>query len=341
MTTGTTSEKDPVDFVVTWVNSDDPEWRTRRDAARLAHGLPISEGGASEVRHREWGLFRYWFRSVERYCPWVRRIHVVLAGDAPSWLDTEHPKLNLIPDQTLLGHDIDVFNSHAVESRLPHIDGLSEKFVYFNDDFYIGQPLTPDYFFPGGLPYGVNVPTILADGDDRAHAMLNASGLINRHFTRSQYWRQLAAKTLRPASGTMLARVPLFFASTYIPPVSDPHVGMPFLRTVIEEAFAAEPEAIEAARTAVFRSARDVAPLYYASMWHLATGKYTARSKHALGAYFSLSDDVTSVVDAISAGRHPQICINDAQVTDVDSVQGALVTAFQDRLPRPSSFERQ
>lgn len=329
---------DPIDFVVSWVNSDDPDWKRRRNAARRASGLSY-DSGASDVRHRDWGLFRYWFRAVERYCPWVNKIHVVHAGAPPVWLDTTNPRLNLLTDASLLDHDVDVFNSHAIESRLHKIPGLTEKFVYFNDDFYIGRELEPDFFFPGGLPYGVNVPTILADGDDRAHAMLNASGLINRHFTRREYWRQVARKSVRPASGTMLIRLPLFLASSVIPPVTDPHVGMPFLRSIVEEAFSAEPVPIAAASRAVFRSAVDVAPLYYASMWHFAKGAYTARSKKALGSYFSVASDLEKITSAIRSGRLPQFCVNDAAIEDMDVRQEALATAFQERFPHASSFE--
>lgn len=331
---------EPIDFVVSWANSDDPDWRARRDAARKRLGRAVDIDGASDVRHRDWGLFQFWFRAVEEFCPWVNKIYVVHAGAPPEWLDATHPKIRLIPDESLLEHDVDVFNSHAIESQLHRIPGLSEKFVYFNDDFYIGRRLSPEFFFPKGLPYGVNVPTILADGDDRAHAMLNASGLVNRHFTRSEYWRNVVRKTLRPASGAMLARLPLFLASSVIPPVTDPHVGMPFLRSVVEEAFAAEPGALEAASRAVFRSAVDVAPLYYASMWHLAKGAYTARSKKALGRYFSLSSDMNQIVAAIRTGRFPQFCLNDATVDDMDARRETLFETFQERFSRVSSFER-
>lgn len=333
------ASSEPIDFVVSWVNSDDPEWRARRNEARRRFGLTADEGGASDVRHRDWGLFRFWFRAVDQFCPWVRKIHVVHAGSPPDWLDTDHHRLQLVPDGSLLDHGLDVFNSHAIESRIHTIPGLSERFVYFNDDFYIGRSLSPEFFFPEGLPYGVNVPTILADGDDRAHAMLNASGLINKHFTRNEYWRTVAKKTLRPASGAMLLRAPLFLASSVIPPVTDPHVGMPFLKSLVAEAFAAEPAALEAASRATFRSAVDVAPMYFASMWHLARGAYTARSKRSLGSYFSLADDVGLITTAISSGRVAQLCINDAPVADVNERGQALAEAFRARFPLRSSFE--
>ena len=41
------------------------------------------------------------------------------------------------------------FNSHAIESQLHHIDGLSEHFLYLNDDVFFGRPVDPELFFHG------------------------------------------------------------------------------------------------------------------------------------------------------------------------------------------------
>lgn len=330
---------EPIDFVITWVNDQDRDWQHRRAVA--AGETADSLGDASDIRYRDWGLLKYWFRSVEAYCPWVRRVHLVTDTRLPDWLDTDHPRLNVVDGRTLKGADVNTFSSRSIEARLHEIDGLSEQYVYFNDDFFIGRPLPPDFFFRRGLPYGVNVPTILADGDYRAHAMLHASGLINRHFRRRDYLRTMLRRSLRPSSGRELMRIPLFFACSRIPPVTDTHVGIPLLKSVVTEAYAAEPEAVEQARRTVFRSRNETAPIYYATMWHLATGKYFARSKKAIGTYFSLAhSSLTDVVTAIEGDGYPQFCLNDGEVGDVEGTKTAVVRAFERKLPTASSFER-
>ena len=107
----------PTDFVIPWVDGDDPGWRQAFAAARrAANGCDSgnrsksgneSEGGngnenrnasnedASEIRYRDWRTLRYWFRGVERFAPWVRRIHFITWGHLPAWLDTAHPKLHV------------------------------------------------------------------------------------------------------------------------------------------------------------------------------------------------------------------------------------------------------
>ena len=38
------------------------------------------------------------------------------------------------------------FNSHAIELNLHRIPGLAPAFLYFNDDFFLGQRAFPDDF---------------------------------------------------------------------------------------------------------------------------------------------------------------------------------------------------
>ena len=41
------------------------------------------------------------------------------------------------------------FSSSAIEANLHRIEGLSEKFLYFNDDTFLGEPIWPNDFYSG------------------------------------------------------------------------------------------------------------------------------------------------------------------------------------------------
>ena len=73
----------PVDFVVLWVDGNDPKLRAKRRAA-----LPQNDGqkeeAADEARFRDFDVFRYWFRAVERYAPWVHRVYLVTDEQKPA-----------------------------------------------------------------------------------------------------------------------------------------------------------------------------------------------------------------------------------------------------------------
>ncbi len=67
--------ENPIDFVITWVDGQDKSWRRQRDSYSHTEGEDDSE-----VRYRDWGILRYWFRGVEQFAPWVRTIHFVTWG---------------------------------------------------------------------------------------------------------------------------------------------------------------------------------------------------------------------------------------------------------------------
>ena len=67
-----------IDFVITWVDGNDLEWK-REKAARMRHtDMDISVNADDrKERYRDWDNLRYWFRGMEKYAPWVRKVHFV------------------------------------------------------------------------------------------------------------------------------------------------------------------------------------------------------------------------------------------------------------------------
>ena len=79
-----------IDFVVTWVNMDDPEWQN--EFAKYSGNSNNTKNGVSKARFRDYGFLKYWFRGIEKFAPWVRKIHFVTSGQKPEWLDENNPK---------------------------------------------------------------------------------------------------------------------------------------------------------------------------------------------------------------------------------------------------------
>ena len=140
-----------VDFVIIWVDGNDPEWRREKNEYK---GVLTREEDDSEHRYRDWDNLQYWFRGVEKFCPWVRTIHFVTWGHLPKWLNTDNPKLHIVNHRDYIPAEyLPTFSSHTIELNLHRIEGLSERFVYFNDDMFIIKPTTEmDFFRNGKLP---------------------------------------------------------------------------------------------------------------------------------------------------------------------------------------------
>lgn len=180
-----TEEDYPVDFVVTWVDGGDPEWLAEKN--RYMPDNAVTKMNNPSARYRDWDLFRYWFRGVETYAPWVRNVYLVTWGHVPAWLNLDHPKLRVVRHKEFIPEEyLPTFNSNAIECNLWRINGLSEHFVYFNDDMYVTNPIRKTDFFYNGLPKHCGIARPLhayATVGSWEHMILNDVGLINSSFS--------------------------------------------------------------------------------------------------------------------------------------------------------------
>lgn len=148
----------PVDVVYTWVDGEDPSWRESKERAMAGvEGSPFIHAlGTNKSRFHSRDELRYSMRSLSMYAPFVRHVYLVTAGQTPPWLNTSCDRLTVVNHKELFGDvgKLPTFNSHAIESRLHHIEGLSEHYLYVNDDVFFGRYISPKLFFaPNGLSY--------------------------------------------------------------------------------------------------------------------------------------------------------------------------------------------
>ena len=137
----------PVDAVYLWVDGEDAHWR---ETFHQYSKEPLANqyGGASQERFRQIEELRYSLRSLDMFAPWIRKVYVVTAGQRPSFLVADD-RLVFI-DHSAIAHDagcLPTFNSDAISSWISRIDGLSEHFLYVNDDMFFGRSVQPDLFF--------------------------------------------------------------------------------------------------------------------------------------------------------------------------------------------------
>ncbi len=143
----------PVDVVYTWVDQSDPAWMEKRELAATGYGRMedprLCLDGIREKEFETLDELRFSLRSLSRYAGFVRKIFIVTDDQVPVWLNRFHTKIELVSHREIFGKQgkRPCFNSHAIESRLHHIPGLAEHFLYFNDDFFLGRPVTAADFF--------------------------------------------------------------------------------------------------------------------------------------------------------------------------------------------------
>lgn len=147
-------DMEKIDLVYLWVDGNDPEWQMKKQRVLIERGENPDPQALSKGRFVDNEELKYSLRSVELYAPWVNRIFIVTDDQIPAWLNTEHPKIQMVSHRDILPAEyLPTFNSHALEISLTNIEGLSERFLLANDDTFFAQPTTPDFFYtPQGLP---------------------------------------------------------------------------------------------------------------------------------------------------------------------------------------------
>ncbi|MGN6613152.1 MAG: Stealth CR1 domain-containing protein [Angustibacter sp.] len=182
----------PVDVVYTWVDGGDPAWRERMLRARAEEeGRQYHPEAAAENRYMDREELRYSLRSLQMYAPWVNHVYIVTDDQVPPWLRAEHPGLTIIDHRDIFDdHSVlPVFNSNAIISRLHHIEGLNEHYLYLNDDMFFGRDVRPEQFFhasgvarlfPARLHRPFGAPTV----EEGPHFNLtrNIRALLEREF---------------------------------------------------------------------------------------------------------------------------------------------------------------
>lgn len=153
-TIGPNTDLSPIDAVITWVDGSDPA-----HAQRLADYLADIGGqrpqSAHPTRFNDAGELDYCLSSIFRFAPWIRHIHLVTDRQRPAWLDrlqgTRYAERIKVVDHRDIfhGHEqvLPTFNSRAIISMLWRIPDLAERWLYFNDDFVLLQPIEPTDFF--------------------------------------------------------------------------------------------------------------------------------------------------------------------------------------------------
>lgn len=336
--------REKIDFVVTWLDSSDPQWQADYVKYKSAR-----TGRTESARFRDWGLFKYWFRAVEKYAPWVNKIYIVTNGKFPEWINKNNPKLVLvkhsdyIPDRLL-----PTFNSITIEMFMHLIPGLSEHFVYFNDDFYLNGPIEPCYYFKNGLPCDSNCESILnvpiytkEDKFGTYVSILVDIGVINAHFSRFQTIRQDWKKWFGLHIGwrnyllhLCLGRSKRFVGFKWR------HFETPFLKSTFEEVWEAEPNLLENSCTR-FREEVTLNP-YIFRYWQLASNRFWPVKLNS-GKYIAMINKHKEQISrSFNDPNIKSLCLNDVPNCTEDEFQDMvnyIQILFENKHPEKSSFE--
>jgi hypothetical protein len=311
----------PIDVVYAWVDGDDPVWQEKQEQVRAQlegrtvdfHPTSIAPG-----RFRSRDEIRYSLRSLQMFAPWVRNVYIVTDDQVPEWLDTSAPGLCVVDHRELFkGALLPTFNSHVISSYLHRIEGLSEHFLYLNDDVLFGRAVGPQHFFtPAGqarvFPSTTRRPFGEASADHalQVHVAQNIRRILEREYgvTISRAVQHTPVALLR----SELARLEDIFAEE-------------FART----------------RRSQFRSEADIAPGLLFHYYSQIVGVGVASKIDYK--YVNVGDSQQEAgLRTLLRRRHKDVfCLNDSVVPGKTPSSDAVVREFlENYLPVRSTFER-
>ncbi|GGW97184.1 exopolysaccharide phosphotransferase [Streptomyces chartreusis] len=309
----------PVDAVYTWVDGDDPAMAAKRRAHQALSDNVIAPRETGASRYTDHDELRYALRSLEMYAGFVRHVYLVTDSQLPAWLDPDAEGLTVVDHREILPADaLPVFNSHAIESRLHHIRGLSDHYLYFNDDVFINRPVRAEHFFHGNgiariplspLKLGVGAPHPLEPAP-------NSAGKNAREVIRRFHGTNITHKSL--------------------------HTPHPQLLSVMREMESLGIEELERTSYSRFRSTSDVAPastLHH--HWAIMSGRAVPADYRFR--YVQLgTPDMRRRLARLAAGEDIDFfCLNDVDTDPAarSATQAVIHDFLERKYPFPSRFE--
>lgn len=333
-----------IDFIVPWLDCNDPKWQ--KDYATYS---PHTKSGKENVRFRDHDIFRYWFRAVEKYAPWVHKVYLITNGKFPDWINPNASKLVLVRHADYIPEEyLPTFNSGVIEIFLHRIKGLSEHFVYFNDDFFLNAPVKPEYYFKNGLPCDNNKETYFnvpiytpKDGFGICISMLKSIGLINSHFNRWKTVQQSPMRWFGPHLGVkgfimscLLAKQRLFIGFTNY------HIEQAFLKSIFEKLWIEEKEFLSKSCTR-FRTYDSIYQYLY-RYWQFASNSFYPMKRSRAFFFLNNREVIRELENTMMNNTYSSICINDSAFCsdeDYEYFKATLPVLFKKKFSNKSSFE--
>lgn len=314
---------EPVDIVYTWVDGADPKWRARMREAMEAADLRATEPSAlAESRFTSRDELKYSLRSLEYYASWANHIYIVTDDQVPDWLNADHPKITVVDHRDIFADPtvLPVFNSHAIESQLHHIEGLCDRYVYLNDDCFFLRPTEPELFYSGNgvaRHFPSVVPIDIGGWSPRDLPIISAAKQ-GRDYLLDAYGRTVTHR----------------FKHT-------PH---PQIRPVLEAMEHEHPDLFSQVAASVFRSPSDYS--IASSLHHFDAFERGHSVEGRIGYRFidlGRPDLDLQLARVARADDLDVFCLNETTLCDesretIDSTVGRFLN---DRFPVPSSFESQ
>lgn len=322
-----------IDFVIVWVDGNDKKWREEKRKYDLS---PKDD----EVRYRDWDNLKYWFRGVEKFTPWVRKIHLVTWGHLPEWLNVHNTKLNIVNHKDFIPKQyLPTFSSQCIELNIHKIKDLAENFVYFNDDMFIIKKMKKEDFFKKDLPCDSAILNAQVNiRNCNSSVLTNNMEIINDNFDKDMQIKKNIFKYYNFKYGKNIIRTLMLSLWRNYTGFLEMHLPTSFNKNTFVDVWDKEYDMLNNTCLHKFRTKEDLNQ-WLMRDWQLASGNFIPR-KFKIGKYLEISNNNNNIYNIIKNQKYKMICINDSEdIVDFKKEKQLINSAFDLILPSKSSFE--
>ena len=334
-----------IDIVIIWVDGSDIKWQQEKNKY-LPENNKI-DIDVSAKRWRDWDNVQYIFRGIEKFCPWVNKVFFITCGQKPSWLNTECEKLVFVNHKDYIPEKyLPTFTSRTIELNLNRLEGLSEHFIYLNDDFFFTKKCKPSDFFKNGLPklVAMEKPKTISQEEIFDCTINNNVRLIASKFNKQQV-KKSNKKHWYPLRDPITFFMNKFYDKTAMTGWAGfymDHLPNPFLKSAFEECWQLFGDKFDEVCQNRFRS-RYGLNQYVVSEYMLCKGSFAFEKYGKRGFNYSLNDvknNIDKVCQDIKKQKYKTVCLNDVNVQNFEETKKKINEALDYILPEKSAFEK-
>ena len=328
-----------IDIVITWVDNKDPKW---------IHEYEQYAGTKKDsIRFEELNTLKYIFRGIEKFMPWIRKVHFVTCGHYPLWLNLDHPKLYMVRHEDIFPDTevLPTFHSRAIEMNFHFINGLSNQFIYFNDDMFVTKELSSKYFFTNNLPNDFFIVQSLFHDDIFSHGLHADMQIINKEIRKDHSFKKLLLNTVTLKYGVknLVKSFLLMLLSKQIPLFALNHHPQAHLKSNFIEVEESYPDIVKRTRSMRFRTP-DAINQYVFRFWGLIKGKYHPKINNDTY-YIGVKslDKLQVTIEELKHDLDPAlVCFGEEEgfpIEKYNDYKNILIDYLEGILPEKSSWE--
>lgn len=308
-----------IDIVVPFYNDKDNIWRDiMYKYMQEEHSTDRQVTG--EERYRDWDCFKYWFRGVEKNCPWVNKVFLIVASETqiPTWLNRNNPKLRIVlHDEFIPKKLLPTFNPMTIGIYIGSIKDLSDNYIACDDDYYFINPVRAGMFFVDDLPVYKDTQTNLQKFG--AYWLEGADGTFYKVLNNGM---DLQLKLNGISSH--------WYALDHLPAARKKD----FEKKIVDENYELF---LKANSTSRFRNKDNICTHVFTCLYK-DTKPYYKFNNYYNSCYISVKSDT----DFDKYKNCDMVCFNDTQLLnneDFEQTKNKMINFFEDKFPEKSSFE--